>query len=56
VPAITRIFADHNWNRYPGARTDSESWLYAYSFSKELQDEWNWSERFPAQPETQAYL
>jgi cation diffusion facilitator CzcD-associated flavoprotein CzcO len=44
------------WNRYPGARTDSESWVYAFSFSKELQDEWNWSERFPAQPETLAYL
>jgi cation diffusion facilitator CzcD-associated flavoprotein CzcO len=44
------------WNRYPGARTDSESWVYAYSFSKELQDDWNWTERFPAQPETLAYL
>ena len=44
------------WNRYPGARTDSESWVYAYSFSKELQDEWNWSERFPPQAETLAYL
>ena len=44
------------WNRYPGARTDSESWVYAYSFSKELQDEWNWSERFPAQAETLSYL
>ena len=44
------------WNRYPGARTDSESWVYAYSFSKELQDEWNWSERFPPQPEALAYL
>ncbi|HTO08966.1 MAG TPA: NAD(P)/FAD-dependent oxidoreductase [Myxococcota bacterium] len=44
------------WNRYPGARTDSESWVYAYSFSKELQDEWSWSERFPPQPEALAYL
>src|SRR5262245_39493191 len=44
------------WNRYPGARTDSESWVYAYSFSKELQDEWQWTERFPAQTETLAYL
>ena len=44
------------WNRYPGARTDSESWVYAYSFLKELQDEWDWTERFPSQPEALAYL
>jgi cation diffusion facilitator CzcD-associated flavoprotein CzcO len=44
------------WNRYPGARTDSESWVYAYSFSKELQDDWNWTERFPSQSEALAYL
>lgn len=44
------------WNRYPGARTDSESWVYAYSFSKELLNEWNWTERFPTQPEALAYL
>jgi cyclohexanone monooxygenase len=44
------------WNRYPGARTDSESWVYAYSFSKELQDDWDWSERFPPQAEALAYL
>jgi cyclohexanone monooxygenase len=43
-------------NRYPGARTDSESWVYAYSFSKELQDDWDWTERFPIQPETLSYL
>jgi cation diffusion facilitator CzcD-associated flavoprotein CzcO len=44
------------WNRYPGARTDTEAWAYAYSFSKELQEEWDWSERFPTQGETFAYL
>ncbi|MDH6291993.1 flavin-containing monooxygenase [Rhodococcus opacus] len=44
------------WNRYPGARTDSESWIYAYYFSKELQEDWDWAERFPAQPETLRYL
>lgn len=44
------------WNRYPGARTDSESWVYAYSFSKELQDEWNWTERYPTWSEALAYL
>lgn len=44
------------WNRYPGARCDSESWVYCYSFSKELLQEWTWSERYPAQPEIERYL
>ena len=44
------------WNRYPGARFDSESYSYGYSFSKELLEEWNWSERFAPQPETLNYL
>ncbi|WP_241010610.1 flavin-containing monooxygenase [Mycobacterium camsae] len=44
------------WNRYPGARTDSQSWVYAFSFSKELQDEWDWQERYPTQAEALAYL
>jgi cation diffusion facilitator CzcD-associated flavoprotein CzcO len=44
------------WNRYPGARFDSESYSYSYSFSKELLKEWNWSEHFAAQPETLRYL
>ncbi len=44
------------WNRYPGARFDSESYTYAYSFSDELLQEWNWSEHFAPQPETLAYL
>src|SRR3954464_4752517 len=44
------------WNRYPGARFDSESWSYGYSFSKELLQEWNWEEHFAPQPETERYL
>ena len=44
------------WNRYPGARFDSESYSYSYSFSRELLDEWDWSEHFAAQPETLRYL
>lgn len=44
------------WNRYPGARFDSESYTYGYSFSKELLDEWSWSEHFAGQPETLRYL
>lgn len=43
-------------NRYPGARFDSESWSYGYSFSREIWDEWNWSEHFAGQPETLKYL
>ena len=43
------------WNRYPGARFDSESWTYGFSFSDELLQEWNWSEHFSAQPETLRY-
>src|SRR5215813_415176 len=44
------------WNRYPGARFDSESYTYGYSFSQELLDEWNWEEHFAAQPQTERYL
>jgi cation diffusion facilitator CzcD-associated flavoprotein CzcO len=44
------------WNRYPGARFDSESYSYGYSFSQELLDEWDWSERFASQPEILRYL
>ena len=44
------------WNRYPGARFDSESYSYQYSFSQELLEEWSWSEHFAGQPETLRYL
>ena len=44
------------WNRYPGARCDSESHIYCYSFSDELLDEWEWTERYPEQPEILEYL
>ena len=44
------------WNRYPGARFDSESYSYGYSFSQELLDEWDWTEHFAPQPETERYL
>ena len=43
------------WNRYPGARCDVESMQYSYSFSEELQQEWNWPERFAAQPDILEY-
>lgn len=45
-----------NLNRYPGARCDSESYVYCYSFSKELCQEWDWSGRYPRQAELLAYL
>src|SRR3954451_21935018 len=44
------------WNRYPGARCDSESYYYSYSFSKEIQQEWSWTCRYPEQPEILRYL
>jgi cation diffusion facilitator CzcD-associated flavoprotein CzcO len=44
------------WNRYPGAQFDSESYTYAYLFSKDLFDEWEWDEHFAHQPEIERYL
>src|SRR5579863_10705920 len=43
------------WNRYPGARCDVESMQYSYSFSDELQQQWDWSERYAPQPEILGY-
>lgn len=43
------------WNRYPGCRCDVESMEYSYQFSKDLQQEWDWSERYSPQPEILAY-
>ena len=43
------------WNRYPGARFDSESWTYGFSFSPEILEAWEWKEHFSAQPETLRY-
>src|SRR5215471_12809241 len=44
------------WNRYPGARCDVESLDYSYSFSPELEQEWEWTERYPTQAEILRYL
>ncbi|MFV0308187.1 MAG: flavin-containing monooxygenase [Desertimonas sp.] len=44
------------WNRYPGARCDSESYIYCFSFDKDLMQEWNWSGKYPEQPEILRYL
>jgi len=43
------------WNRYPGARCDVESLQYSFSFSEELDQEWNWSEKYSPQPEILSY-
>ena len=40
------------WNRYPGARVDVENLEYSYTFSEELEREWQWSERYSSQPRT----
>lgn len=54
--AGTGIGGTWYWNRYPGARFDSESYSYQYSFSQKLIDEWEWSEHFSSQPEIERYL
>ena len=44
------------WNRYPGARCDSEAYIYCFTWDKQLLQEWEWSERYPEQPEILRYL
>ena len=44
------------WNRYPGARFDSESYVYQYLFDESLYKDWSWSERFPGQPEIERWM
>ncbi|HEC03882.1 MAG TPA: NAD(P)/FAD-dependent oxidoreductase [Phycisphaerales bacterium] len=56
VDAAERPGGTWNKNRYPGCRFDSESYSYGYSFSKEIFDEWKWSEHYAGQPETLRYL
>ena len=56
LEAGTGVAGTWYWNRYPGARCDSTAECYQYWFSEELLNEWNWSERFPAQAETERYL
>ena len=55
LEAGTGVGGTWYWNRYPGARFDSESYSYGYSFSKELLDEWDWTEHFSGQPEIERY-
>jgi cation diffusion facilitator CzcD-associated flavoprotein CzcO len=52
----TNVGGTWYWNRYPGARTDSEAWVYCFSFDKDLEQEWDWQERFPQQREVERYM
>ena len=44
------------WNRYPGARCDSDAYIYVFTFDKQMLQDWEWSERYPEQPEILRYL
>jgi cyclohexanone monooxygenase len=55
IEAGTGVGGTWYWNRYPGARCDTESMQYSYSFSPELQQQWSWSERYAGQPEILRY-
>lgn len=55
LEAGTGVGGTWYWNKYPGARFDSESWSYGYSFNEEILKEWSWSEHFAGQPEIQRY-
>jgi acetone monooxygenase len=56
VDAASGVGGTWYWNRYPGARFDSEGDSYQYLFSEELYKGWSWSERFPGQPEIERWL
>ena len=56
IEAATDVGGTWYWNRYPGARCDVESLTYSYSFSDDLQREWNWTERYARQPEILKYV
>ncbi|TDU25722.1 acetone monooxygenase [Panacagrimonas perspica] len=56
LEAGTSVGGTWYWNRYPGARVDSQAYVYQYWFSDELLDEWSWPERFPDQTVMEKYL
>ena len=56
IDAASDVGGTWYWNCYPGARVDSQSYIYQYWFSEELINGWSWQERFPGQQETEAYL
>ena len=56
IEAGSGVGGTWHWNRYPGSRCDVESLMYSYSFSEELEQEWQWSARYATQPEILRYL
>jgi cation diffusion facilitator CzcD-associated flavoprotein CzcO len=56
VEAADGVGGTWYWNRYPGARCDVQSLSYSYSFSPELEQDWEWTEKYPTQPEILRYL
>ncbi|MHB0790095.1 flavin-containing monooxygenase [Bradyrhizobium sp. 5.13L] len=56
IEAASSVGGTWYWNRYPGARVDSEGYIYQYLFSENLYKGWSWSERFPGQPEIERWL
>ncbi|NPU10399.1 NAD(P)/FAD-dependent oxidoreductase [Bradyrhizobium sp. 83002] len=56
IDAASGVGGTWYWNRYPGARFDSEAYIYQYLFSEKLYKGWSWSEKFPAQPEIERWL
>ncbi|MCA1473557.1 MULTISPECIES: NAD(P)/FAD-dependent oxidoreductase [Bradyrhizobium] len=56
IDAASGVGGTWYWNRYPGARFDSEAYIYQYLFSEELYKDWSWSEKFPGQPEIERWM
>ncbi|MGY8685621.1 NAD(P)/FAD-dependent oxidoreductase, partial [Bradyrhizobium sp. UFLA05-153] len=56
IDAASGVGGTWYWNRYPGARVDSEGYVYQYLFSENLYKGWSWSEKFPSQPEIERWL
>ena len=56
IEKADQIGGTWHWNRYPGARCDIPSLEYSYQFDEDLQQEWNWSEKYSAQPEILEYI
>ena len=56
IEAAADVGGTWYWNRYPGARCDVKSLDYSYSFDESIEQEWNWTETFAAQPEILAYI
>jgi len=56
IEKATGIGGTWFWNKYPGARCDTESLQYSYQFSEKLQQEWEWTEKYATQPEILKYI